>query len=200
MGVRPIVWDAIRHELRAVADQSPLMVWITDADGYCFYVNQRWYDFTGQEPGAAEDRGWSHAIHGEDRGEVLEGCQRAIRLGLPYQTEYRLCRHDKAFSWVVAAGHPYFDAHGERAGFIGSNASHEMLTAAHARPGSMLTPREREIMKLIAVGKTSGEIGAILGIVPRTVEQHVRSASFKLGTINRVQTVVEAIRRKEITV
>lgn len=58
-----------------------------------------------------------------------------------------------------------------------------------------LTPREREVMALLARGYTSDHAAEALGLSPRTVVQHVDNVSVKLGTSNRVHTVAEAIRR-----
>ena len=43
-----VLWDGIRRELLGVADKSPLMIWMTEPDGYCIHINQNWYDFTGR--------------------------------------------------------------------------------------------------------------------------------------------------------
>ncbi len=58
-----------------------------------------------------------------------------------------------------------------------------------------LTPRERECLKWAAVGKSEWEISQILGISEHTSEKHLLNAKFKLGAVNRVQAVAEAIRR-----
>jgi DNA-binding CsgD family transcriptional regulator len=58
-----------------------------------------------------------------------------------------------------------------------------------------LTPREREVMRLSAVGLTSAEIAGELGMSPRTVNQHVDNVADKLGTRNRAHTVAEIVRR-----
>ncbi len=53
-----------------------------------------------------------------------------------------------------------------------------------------LTPREREVLTLVASGKTNREIGAELGISPRTVESHRESLVKKL----EIRTVAELTR------
>ena len=58
-----------------------------------------------------------------------------------------------------------------------------------------LTPRERECLKWAAVGKSEWEISQILGISEHTSEKHLLNAKCKLGAVNRVQAVAEAIRR-----
>jgi RNA polymerase sigma factor (sigma-70 family) len=53
-----------------------------------------------------------------------------------------------------------------------------------------LSPREREILALVASGKTNKEIGTALGISPRTVESHRESLVNKL----KIRTVAELTR------
>jgi LuxR family transcriptional regulator, quorum-sensing system regulator BjaR1 len=71
------------------------------------------------------------------------------------------------------------------------------------RPASLvgyrLTVREREVITWTAMGKSAWEIGHILGIAADTVNKHVSGASRKLGTVNKTQTVAEAIRLQEIS-
>ncbi|WP_432416668.1 response regulator transcription factor [Agrobacterium tumefaciens] len=59
----------------------------------------------------------------------------------------------------------------------------------------VLTRQQRKICSWLALGKTSAEIGEILGIREATVDQHVRQSKSRLGTPNRTSTVIEAIRR-----
>ncbi len=57
-----------------------------------------------------------------------------------------------------------------------------------------LTGREREVLIWIARGKSAREIGEILSITKRTVDQHTQSASRKLGAINRAHAVAIALQ------
>lgn len=62
-----------------------------------------------------------------------------------------------------------------------------------------ITTREAEVLKWVAAGKTAYDISRITGLSARTVNQHCENAQMRLGTNNRVHTVVEAIRHKLIT-
>jgi DNA-binding NarL/FixJ family response regulator len=57
-----------------------------------------------------------------------------------------------------------------------------------------LTPREREVVKLVAEAHTSEEIARLLVISPRTVERHRENILAKLGLTDRVQLTRYAIR------
>jgi two-component system, NarL family, nitrate/nitrite response regulator NarL len=57
-----------------------------------------------------------------------------------------------------------------------------------------LTPREREVLRLLADGFANEEIGRQLVISPETVRTHVRKAMTKLGAETRTQAVAKALR------
>ena len=62
-------------------------------------------------------------------------------------------------------------------------------------PTEKLTPREREVVKLIAEAYTNKEIAAILNLAEKTVESHRANVLAKLGMRDRVELVRYAIRR-----
>ena len=63
-----------------------------------------------------------------------------------------------------------------------------------------LTPREREVMRWVAAGKSDAEIAEILSIAPATVTMHVERAKRKLDAFRRTFAVVKALRCGEITI
>lgn len=66
---------------------------------------------------------------------------------------------------------------------------------AALRLGPAITPREREILALIAAGRANKEIGAELGVSEDTVKRHVSHILEKLDVNDRAQATAEAIRR-----
>ena len=59
-----------------------------------------------------------------------------------------------------------------------------------------LTPREREVLAWSAQGKSAWEIGTILSVGKRTVDEHAQTAMRKLGAVNRTQAVAIALRHR----
>jgi DNA-binding NarL/FixJ family response regulator len=58
-----------------------------------------------------------------------------------------------------------------------------------------LTPRERDVLRHVALGKSNKDIAAALDISEETVKTHVRHVLAKLGAENRAQAAVRALAR-----
>jgi LuxR family quorum sensing-dependent transcriptional regulator len=57
----------------------------------------------------------------------------------------------------------------------------------------LLTAREIEVLRWVANGKSAWEIGEILHITKRTVDEHVQTGVRKLDALNRTHAVALAI-------
>jgi len=62
-------------------------------------------------------------------------------------------------------------------------------------PGSELTARERDVLQLLAKGRSNREVGEALNISENTVRIHVSRILDKLGVTDRTQAVLLAIQR-----
>jgi DNA-binding NarL/FixJ family response regulator len=67
-------------------------------------------------------------------------------------------------------------------------------TLSTPRPGSGLTGREREVLRLVAAGQANKDIAAELNISERTARTHVSSILTKLGLTSRTQAALWAVR------
>ncbi|MFN3668456.1 MAG: response regulator transcription factor [Brevundimonas sp.] len=64
-----------------------------------------------------------------------------------------------------------------------------------ASSGSRLSPREQQCLQWVCRGKSSSDIGVILGLSPRTVESYLEKACAKLGVRTRIEAVALAVRQ-----
>ena len=77
-------------------------------------------------------------------------------------------------------------------GECGHAPTERLAKAADTNP---LTEREREVLQLVARGKTYKERGVMLTISPKTAENHVRNILEKLHLHSRVEAAVYAHRQ-----
>ena len=64
----------------------------------------------------------------------------------------------------------------------------------------LLSPREREVLELLAAGLTGEEIAERLVLSPMTVQTHVRNLMRRLGARTRVHALALALRSREIEI
>jgi len=105
---------------RNMADNAPVMIWVTDARGACTYVNRQWSEYTGQSLAAALGFQWLEAVHPGDRAVARELFRAANEQRVVFTLDYRVLRADGVYRWAVAAGSPRLGAGGEFLGYVGS--------------------------------------------------------------------------------
>ena len=108
------------ERFRNMADHAPVMMWVTDPDGACTYLNRSWYAFTGQTEAEAVGYGWLAAVHPDDRPEAKKVFISSNARQTAFQVEYRLRRADGDYRWVIDAASPRLTADGAFAGYVGS--------------------------------------------------------------------------------
>jgi PAS domain S-box-containing protein len=96
------------------------MMWVTEPSGYCTYLNQRWYDYTGQTERTGEGYGWLDAVHPDDRPAAEHAFLSATAERRDYRIDFRLRRSDGVYRWAIDAAAPRFSDEGDFLGFVGS--------------------------------------------------------------------------------
>lgn len=104
---------------RNMADNSPVMIWVSDAEGRCTYFNNTWLEFTGRKLQEELGTGWLQGVHLSDVENCLEVYQRACSEREAFSVEYRLRRRDGHYRWINHVGKPTFSDQ-QFSGFIGS--------------------------------------------------------------------------------
>jgi len=79
------------------------------------------------------------------------------------------------------------------------NYQHTAGERASQDPYTLLTEREREILKLLVEGHSTQEVADMLVITPKTVDGHKTNLMAKLGVHNRIELVKYAFRKGIIT-
>ncbi|HEX4950195.1 MAG TPA: PAS domain S-box protein [Blastocatellia bacterium] len=108
------------ERFRNMADNAPVMVWVTEANGSCSFLSQSWYEFTGQTPATGLGFGWLDATHPEDKQRASEEFFAANKKYAPFRVEYRLRRRDGLYAWALDSARPRFSGTGKFLGYIGS--------------------------------------------------------------------------------
>jgi DNA-binding NarL/FixJ family response regulator len=106
---------------------------------------------------------------------------------------------------AVAAGFEVHDVDRGRSVWTPDDAGFESRdvasAASEARPRlPPLSPREREILALVAAGASNKRIAAVIDVSPNTVKVHLAHLFAKLGVTTRAEAVATAIARGELAI
>ncbi len=117
---------ALFHTL---AQNSPVGIFRTDAEGKTTYVNPAWIDMTKVDTDKAMGTGWLSVIHEEDRERVVNEWMERVSLRVPSRAEYRLYDRDGKVSWVLGYAVPEY-SDGEFMGYVGTMTDITMIKQA----------------------------------------------------------------------
>ncbi|WKB52085.1 sensor histidine kinase [Eleftheria terrae] len=125
------------ERFRFMAEAAPALIWVSDAEGGCNYVNRSWLKFTGRRLEQELGAGWQDSVHPGDRERVSRTFRQALQARRAYKLEYRLRRSDGQYRWIVATGMPRFEGAGRFAGYVGTGADiHDAKSTALALQAS----------------------------------------------------------------
>jgi PAS domain S-box-containing protein len=189
------------EQFRQLADQAPFPVWCSGTDALRSFVNRAWLEFRGRTPEQDLGNGWTEGVHPDDRDLSIEAYIKSFAGRQPFHVEYRLQRADGAYTWVEDHALPRNHADGSFAGYVGmvqdiTGRKRGVFTADQesARLVFALTERERQVLVLIADGKSTKEAAASLGISYKTADSHRSRILEKLGVHETASMVRYAIR------
>jgi two-component system, NarL family, sensor histidine kinase UhpB len=199
---------------RAVANDAPVMLWMTDVEGRAVFVNRAWLAFTGRTFEQELGFGWLEGLHPDDRPGFEERAGRSFRVGKPFTEEYRLRRADGQHRWMLAHGSPRIGADGEPLGYFGSCADiterkeHQVAASEAEARLRRLVENARDLvyrMRLYptrAVEYVGGAVEAITGHTPEEfyanpdlVRQsvHPDDARLIIDTVNHAERLQTAV-------
>jgi PAS domain S-box-containing protein len=153
---------AQEENFRIIADNSPAILWTTDPDGSCTYLNNQWYETTGGNPGEDLHFGWLEKVHPEDIEKTKTIFLDANKKQIPFRLDYRLKGKNGGYSWATDAGMPRFDKTGRFLGFVGC-----VFDISESKRMEAVLYGQKQALELAMNGAS---LDAILGIFTRAVE------------------------------
>jgi PAS domain S-box-containing protein len=195
-----------------VLDQVDLSIIATTADGTVVTWNARAEALFGWTRDEAIGRDVVDLIVPDEGRQTGEEVMATLQRGRAWQGPFRLRRKDGSSVTAFVKSSPIIDDSGTLIGIVGAAiemGDEELARAVRTlvsdgnnvpRRSRTLSPREREVLALLARGLTGEQIAARLVLSPETVRTHIRNAREKLGASTRVEAVTMALIAREIQV
>ncbi|MEW6750532.1 MAG: PAS domain S-box protein [Candidatus Latescibacterota bacterium] len=109
------------ERFRAMADGTPLVIWVTDAEGRMTFVNRAYCEFYGTTEEAVRSGSWQATVHPDDAPAYTGHLMACLHERRPFHARGRVGRHDGQWRWVESCGQPRFSSAGEFLGLAGSS-------------------------------------------------------------------------------
>lgn len=109
------------QRFRKMADEAPIMLWMTDHEGKTIYANKYWLDYVGLtlEQYTGQFRPDTEAIHLEDRARAKALLIESVQQQKTYTATVRYRRSDGEYRWISINGNPRFTPSGDFVGHVG---------------------------------------------------------------------------------
>jgi len=139
---------------RIMADTAPVMIWMSGLDRRCTYFNRPWLEFRGRSLKEELGDGWVEGLHPDDRVRCLGTYVIAFDARRPFEMEYRLCRHDGEYRWILDIGRPRMTPGGFE-GYIGSCID---ITERKRVEGALRASEERLSLAVHGTGMATWDV------------------------------------------
>lgn len=106
---------------RYVADHIPTLVWVANTDGWIYWYNRSWYEFTGTTPEQMEGWGWQSVHDPAILPTVLEKWGASIATGRPFEMVFPIRGADGVFHSFLTRANPLHGPNGKILRWVGNN-------------------------------------------------------------------------------
>jgi len=178
-------------QFRDLANTIPQLAWIARADGYIFWYNERWFDYTGTTPSQMEGWGWTTLPDPDVLPEVMKRWTRAINLGEAFEMTFPLRGADGKFRPFLTLVRPVRDASGRVARWFGTNT--DVSTQKRAEEALIRTEKLATAGRLAA--SVSHEINNPLEAVTNLIYLVETSPRLDEGNRNLLRTAQAELQR-----
>jgi PAS domain S-box-containing protein len=138
------------ERFRTMANSIPQLAWIAQADGYIFWYNERWYQYTGTKPQEMEGWGWQKVHDPNVLPKVMQRWTAAIEACEPFEMEFPLRGADGRFRTFLTRVQPLKNAEGRVVQWFGTNTDVEVLKHAEEKLRLFNTELEQRVTERTA--------------------------------------------------
>ena len=109
------------ERFRMLADRAPVMIWMSDAQGQCLYLNAALRNFWGVAEGRLEQFDWRTMMHPDDEPRISAAVVEGIAATQPFSVQGRYFDAASEVRIVRTRGEPRFAPDGQFLGMVGVN-------------------------------------------------------------------------------
>jgi PAS domain S-box-containing protein len=138
--------------VRELADNISQFAWTADANGWIYWYNKRWHDYTGTTLEEMQGWGWQKVHHPEHVNRVVQRIRQSFETGTPWEDTFPLRSEDGSYRWFLSRALPIRNEAGDVIRWFGTNTDvTEQIEAENAlRVSVERQTAMADILKVIA--------------------------------------------------
>lgn len=109
------------ERFRTMANSIPQLAWMTDAYGWIYWYNDRWYEYTGTTPEEMLGWGWRSVHHPDLVDGVVHRIKAAFESGNAWEDVFLLRSKEGEYRWFLSRALPVRKDDGTLVGWFGTN-------------------------------------------------------------------------------
>lgn len=109
------------ERFRTLANSISQLAWMANPDGWIYWYNQRWYDYTGTTLEEMQGWGWQKVHHPEHIDRVMAFTKQAWNGNEPFEITFPLKGKNNNFRWFLTKAYPVKNSDGKVLEWIGTN-------------------------------------------------------------------------------
>lgn len=119
-----LAWKRLNEseeQFRMLANSIPQLAWMADPQGYIYWYNQRWFDYTGTTLKEMEGWGWTKTHHPDHVDGVVEKFRNHINRVEEWEDTFPIRSATGEFRWFLSRARPILNEDGEVLHWFGTN-------------------------------------------------------------------------------
>jgi len=179
------------ERFRNMADNAPMLVWVSGTDRKCTFFNKGWLQFTGRTMEQELGDGWAEGVHPEDLDHTVIAYNEAFDAQRSFQLEYRLRRVDGVYRWILDNGVPRFEAGGLFVGYVGSCV--DITDSKQAYEGNLDKQRVKSLRVL--TGGIAHDFKNLMSSILTTAELAEAEVGEGSSPVDEIRTIRDLAQR-----
>jgi len=133
-----------------LADSIPQLAWMANSDGWIFWYNRRWYDYTGTTLEEMQGWGWRKVHHPDHVARVVERIKRSWETGEPWEDTFPLRGRDGQWRWFLSRALPLRDDNNQVVRWFGTNTDVTEMREAEERQRLLVNELNHRVKNTLA--------------------------------------------------
>lgn len=166
------------EQFQMMADNIPNLAWMADKDGWIYWYNLRWYEYTGTSSKDMEGWGWQSVHDPKILPKVLKTWKKSIKNGEPFDMVFPIKGADGAYKQFLTRVLPVKNKAGVVTNWFGTNT--DISDQLEAKKSQL-----RLSNQLVEILESMGDAFFVL------------DKDFKIVRVNKMQEKLSQTRRKD---